>query len=109
MLAYMDESALRETLRSNEATFYSRSRQARWRKGETSGHHMKVVSVIADCDKDSILLQVEPTGPACHRGTTSCFGEETAPGPGRLAALERTITARQNADPAKSRTARLFA
>ena len=108
MLAYMDEAALRETLQSGEATFFSRSRKARWRKGETSGHRMKVLSMTPDCDNDSILLLVEPLGPACHRGSASCFGNETAPGIGRLAALERTIAARQNADPAKSRTARLL-
>jgi phosphoribosyl-ATP pyrophosphohydrolase/phosphoribosyl-AMP cyclohydrolase len=109
MLAYMNEAALRETLQSGEAVFYSRSRQARWHKGETSGHRMKVLSLTPDCDNDSILLQVEPLGPACHRGTTSCFGDETAPSIGRLAALERTIAARMTADPTKSRTAKLLA
>lgn len=108
MLAYMDEAALRETLASSEATFFSRSRNARWRKGETSGHRMKVKAITPDCDRDTLLLRVTPAGPACHRGTTSCFGEETAPGVGRLAALERTIAARESADPAESHTARLL-
>ncbi|HEY6577754.1 MAG TPA: bifunctional phosphoribosyl-AMP cyclohydrolase/phosphoribosyl-ATP diphosphatase HisIE [Rhizomicrobium sp.] len=109
MLAYMDEAALQETLASGEATFFSRSRNARWRKGETSGHRMKVESITSDCDRDTLLLRVEPSGPACHRGTTSCFGEEAAPGVGRLAALERTVAARASADPLESHTARLLA
>jgi phosphoribosyl-ATP pyrophosphohydrolase/phosphoribosyl-AMP cyclohydrolase len=109
MLAYMDDAVLHETLDSGEATFFSRSRNARWRKGETSGNRMKVESVTADCDRDTLLLRVTPVGPACHRGTTSCFGDETAPGVGRLAALERTIAARALADPAESHTARLIA
>lgn len=109
MLAYMNEAALRETLSSGEATFFSRSRNARWRKGETSGHRMKVERITPDCDRDALLLQVTPAGPACHCGTTSCFGEEAAPGVGRLARLERTISARALADPSESHTARLLA
>ncbi len=108
MLAYMDAAALRESLASGEATFFSRSRNKRWRKGETSGHRMKLVSLTSDCDRDTLLLQVEPVGPACHRGTTSCFGDDSAPGVGRLAALERTIAIRATADPAESGTARLL-
>src|ERR1700761_7380265 len=79
MLAYMDEAALDETLTSGEATFFSRSRGGRWRKGETSGHRLKVVSVPPDCDGDTLLVRVDPTGPACHLNTTSCFGDEDAP------------------------------
>lgn len=108
MLAYMDRDALEETRASGEATFYSRSRGGRWRKGETSGNRLKVVSLQADCDGDTVLMQVEPVGPACHLGTTSCFGEETAPGIGRLAALERTIVARATAPPSESYTAKLL-
>lgn len=109
MVAFMDRAALEETIASGEATFYSRSRQGRWRKGETSGHRLRVVSARLDCDGDAVLLMVEPLGPACHQGTTSCFGAETAPGLGRLGALERTIEARAAASPAESGTARLFA
>jgi phosphoribosyl-ATP pyrophosphohydrolase/phosphoribosyl-AMP cyclohydrolase len=108
MLAYMDEAALEETLASGEATFHSRSRGGRWRKGETSGHRLKVVSIARDCDGDTLLLRVEPLGPACHLGTTSCFGAEDAPGLGRLARLERTIASRAHADPATSWTAKLL-
>lgn len=109
MLAYMDRAALDETRESEEATFYSRSRQARWRKGETSGNRLKVVSICGDCDGDTLLVRVIPAGPACHLGTTSCFGSEDAPAIGRLAALERTIVARSNAAGALSYTARLLA
>ena len=109
MLAYMDEAALRETLESGEATFFSRSRGGRWRKGETSGHRLKVVSVTPDCDRDTLLVRVEPMGPACHLNTTSCFGDEDAPGVGRLGRLERTIAERASADPSASWTARLLA
>lgn len=108
MLAYMDRAALEETHASGEATFYSRSRQARWRKGETSGNRLKLVSLSSDCDGDTLLVRVTPAGPACHLGTTSCFGVEDAPGVGRLAALERTIIARSNAAGAESYTARLL-
>lgn len=109
MLAYMDEAALSETLFSGEATFFSRSRGERWRKGETSGNRLKVVSVTSDCDGDTLLVTVEPVGPACHLGTTSCFGAEDAPGLGRLARLEATIASREGADPASSWTAKLLA
>ncbi|HNS88014.1 MAG TPA: phosphoribosyl-ATP diphosphatase, partial [Parvularculaceae bacterium] len=79
-----------------------------WRKGETSGNRLKVISVTPDCDADTLLVRVEPTGPACHLGTTSCFGAEEAPGLGRLGALERTIALRANASPEESWTARLI-
>ena len=108
MLAYMDEAALAETVESGEATFHSRSRGGRWRKGETSGNRLRVVSIAADCDADTLLLRVTPIGPACHLGTTSCFGDEDAPGLGRLARLEGVIAARGDADPATSWTAKLL-
>lgn len=94
MLAYMNEAALAETIASGEATFFSRARGGRWRKGETSGHRLAVAEMLPDCDGDALLLRVRPSGPACHRGTTSCFGAESAPGLGRLAALEAVIAAR---------------
>jgi phosphoribosyl-ATP pyrophosphohydrolase/phosphoribosyl-AMP cyclohydrolase len=109
MVAWMDRAALDETLQSGEATFYSRSRQARWRKGETSGNRLRVERIVADCDGDTLLLSVEPIGPACHLGTTSCFGAESSPGIGQLGALERTIAARAEVSPDKSWTAALLA
>lgn len=107
MLGYMDRAALLETLDSGEATFFSRSRGERWRKGETSGNRMRVRNVSTDCDRDTVLVSVEPAGPACHLGTTSCFGD--AAGADVLAALERTIAARADAGGDESYTARLLA
>ena len=109
MLAFMDRAALDETLESGEATFFSRSRGGRWRKGETSGDRLKVVSVTPDCDGDAVLVRVEPVGNACHLNRVSCFGDEDAPGLGRLARLEQTIAARATADPSESWTAKLLA
>ncbi|KQP47873.1 bifunctional phosphoribosyl-AMP cyclohydrolase/phosphoribosyl-ATP pyrophosphatase [Brevundimonas sp. Leaf280] len=108
-LAYMDRAALDETIASGEATFFSRSRRGRWRKGETSGDRLHVVSITADCDADAIVLGVRPVGNACHLNRTSCFGEADAPGLGRIARLERTIAERAAADPSESWTARLIA
>ena len=108
MLAYMDEAALAETLESSRATFFSRSRGGRWRKGETSGNVLRVREVFADCDGDALLVLADPTGPACHEDTTSCFGVHDAPGVGMLARLEDTIAARASADPERSWTARLL-
>ena len=108
-LAYMDRAALDETLDSGEATFFSRSRGGRWRKGETSGDRLHVVSITPDCDADALVLKVRPVGNACHLNRISCFGEEDAPGLGRLARLEQTVADRAAADPADSWTARLLA
>jgi phosphoribosyl-ATP pyrophosphohydrolase/phosphoribosyl-AMP cyclohydrolase len=109
MLAFMDRAALDETLDSGEATFFSRSRGGRWRKGETSGDRLKVVSVTPDCDGDAVLVRVEPVGNACHLNRVSCFGDQDAPGLGRLARLEQTIRDRSTADPSESWTAKLLA
>ena len=73
MLAYMNEDALKETLDTQQATYYSRSRQALWRKGETSGHTQAVKDIRYDCDSDTLLMQVVQTGVACHTGAKSCF------------------------------------
>jgi phosphoribosyl-ATP pyrophosphohydrolase/phosphoribosyl-AMP cyclohydrolase len=108
-LAYMDRAALDETLASGEATFFSRSRGGRWRKGETSGDRLTVVSITPDCDADALVLKVRPVGNACHLNRISCFGDEDAPGLGRIARLEATIAERASADPAVSWTARLLA
>jgi phosphoribosyl-AMP cyclohydrolase len=73
MMAWMDAQSLRLTLETGWATYWSRSRGQLWRKGATSGHLQRVVSVAADCDRDTLLLQVDQTGPACHTETVSCF------------------------------------
>ncbi|WP_420478944.1 bifunctional phosphoribosyl-AMP cyclohydrolase/phosphoribosyl-ATP diphosphatase HisIE [Brevundimonas sp. FT23028] len=108
-LAYMDRAAFDETIESGEATFFSRSRGGRWRKGETSGDRLHVVSITPDCDSDALVLKVRPVGNACHLNRVSCFGDEDAPGVGRLARLEQTIAIRAAADPTESWTARLLA
>ena len=73
MLAWMDDEALRRTLTTGQATYWSRSRGEYWVKGATSGHVQRVVSVALDCDGDTLLVRVDQTGPACHTGTRSCF------------------------------------
>ncbi len=76
MLGYMNEESLRRTLSSGQVWFYSRSRQELWHKGETSGNYLNLRSVLKDCDDDTLLLQVEPTGPVCHTGNRTCFFQD---------------------------------
>ncbi len=76
MLGYMNKEALHRTLSSGEVWFYSRSRQALWHKGETSGNYLKVNSVWKDCDSDTILVSAKPTGPVCHTGNKTCFFQQ---------------------------------
>nr|WP_314444918.1 bifunctional phosphoribosyl-AMP cyclohydrolase/phosphoribosyl-ATP diphosphatase HisIE [uncultured Sphingomonas sp.] len=109
MLGYMDRAALEATLVDGLVTFFSRSRQRLWRKGESSGNVLKLVAVTADCDRDALLVRARPAGPTCHLGTDSCFGEDVGQGVGWLGKLERIVTQRANADPATSYTARLLA
>jgi len=111
MLGYMNREALRRTLGERRVTFFSRTRQALWTKGETSGHYLDVVSVSADCDADTLLVMARPNGPVCHEGTPTCFprAEETAAG--RLAflgALEAILADRIARSPEGSYTAELF-
>ncbi len=79
MLGYMNEAALRRTLADGRVTFFSRSRNQLWTKGETSGHFLHVAHVSADCDRDSILVLAHPDGPTCHNGTPTCFAESREP------------------------------
>ena len=79
MLGYMNREALAATRASGRVTFFSRSKQRLWTKGETSGHFLEVRAIAADCDGDTLLIRAHPLGPACHRGTRTCFGE-AAPG-----------------------------
>jgi len=106
MLGYMNEEAFEKTCKTKLVTFYSRSRKKLWVKGETSGNYLHVVDVFPDCDKDAILILGNPCGPACHTGTTSCFGEET--GKGYLYRLQDTINKRINANAEDSYTNKLF-
>ena len=79
MLAYMSEASIRETIRRGEAVFWSRSRNELWHKGATSGNTQRVLEIRLDCDQDALLLLVEPRGPACHTGKTSCFDKTNSP------------------------------
>jgi len=92
MVAHMNEEALRKTVATGEAWYYSRSRQALWRKGETSGHVQRVVEMRTDCDQDAIWIRVEQTGAACHTGRHSCFYRkvEAADGGARLSFVDAT-------------------
>ena len=108
MLGYMSREALGQSLESGFATFFSRSKNRLWRKGEESGNHLKVQAIFGDCDDDALLVLAEPAGPTCHLGTTSCFGEEMAPGIGWLQQLTRIVRERGAADPETSYTARLL-
>jgi phosphoribosyl-ATP pyrophosphohydrolase/phosphoribosyl-AMP cyclohydrolase len=109
MVAWANAEALTLTAQSGLAHFWSRSRRTLWRKGETSGNELRVVEARADCDRDTLLLVVEPTGPACHTGTRSCFGEHAASAAGVLSELERVVAERAQASPETSYTARLLA
>ena len=80
MVGYMNEEALIKTRKEKKVTFFSRSKNRLWTKGETSGNYLDVVEISADCDNDSILIKVNPAGPVCHTGSTSCFGDEGAKG-----------------------------
>jgi phosphoribosyl-AMP cyclohydrolase / phosphoribosyl-ATP pyrophosphohydrolase len=111
MLGYLNRDALLATLERKRVVFFSRSKQRLWEKGETSGNTLNLVSVTADCDNDTLLLRVNPAGPACHRNTTTCFGDGSLPmseGFAFLARLEEVIEARIAESPEGSYTAKLF-
>ena len=80
MVAYMNQESLEKTLTTGQAWFYSRRRQELWHKGATSGNYLNVKKVFIDCDEDTVLLQVDATGPVCHTGSRSCFFRELGPG-----------------------------
>ena len=108
MLGYMNEEAFKKTLKTKHVTFYSRSRKTLWTKGETSKNTLKFVSVTLDCDADTLLVRAIPTGPTCHEGTTSCFGDKGPQGIGFLSFLETLIEGRKTANPDSSYTAQLL-
>jgi phosphoribosyl-ATP pyrophosphohydrolase/phosphoribosyl-AMP cyclohydrolase len=112
MVAYMNREALEQTLTRRRAVFFSRSKQRLWEKGETTGHTLDVVDVLADCDHDTLLVIARPRGPACHNGTLTCFGDEprsAAACIGFLAKLEGVIAQRASEKPDASYTAKLLA
>lgn len=108
MLGYMNNEALQKTTASNRVTFYSRSKQRLWTKGEESGNYLEVKSVELDCDQDSLLIQAIPIGPTCHTGTTTCWGERTNTSFGVLRDLEATIKDRKDNPDEHSYVSSLF-
>ena len=106
MVGYMNEEALLKTEKTGIVTFFSRSKNRLWTKGETSGNILHVVSIRPDCDSDSILIKVNPAGPVCHSGDTSCFKEETAKG--FIYQLEHIINKRIDEDIQDSYTNKLY-
>ena len=108
MLGYMNEASLTKTQDTGLVTFYSRSRQELWTKGETSGNTLRLKSITVDCDNDTLLVRAIPTGPTCHKGTVSCFGDKGPEGLGFLSYLEDLIEDRKTADADSSYTASLL-
>lgn len=106
MLGYMNEEAYQKTLESKFVTFYSRSKERLWTKGESSGNTLELVDVMIDCDQDTLLIKANPNGPTCHTGSMSCFKEET--GKGFIYQLEQTINDRIDSNDPDSYTNKLF-
>ena len=106
MVGYMNEEAFKKTVHDKKVTFFSRSRNSLWTKGETSGNYLYVEEITADCDNDSLLIKVDPAGPVCHTGSTSCFGDETAMG--FIYELQHIIDQRIKDNPEESYTNRLY-
>ncbi len=109
MLGYMNEQALTVTRESGFVTFFSRSKNRLWQKGETSGNRLKVVLIAKDCDSDALLVLAEPQGPTCHTGAISCFTDAPGTALRVLEQLADTIRVRKTEPPEKSYTASLFA
>ncbi len=109
MLGYLSREALDVTLESGRVTFWSRSRRALWTKGETSGNVLKLVSIAADCDRDTLLIRAQPDGPVCHAGTETCFPASPDPAVAYLARLDALIRERERERPRHSYTTGLFA
>ena len=106
MLGFMNKAALDKTLSTKQVTFFSRSKQRLWTKGETSGNTLELVAIDMDCDNDSLLVQVIPNGPTCHKGTESCWKDGTAHS--FIDNLTALIASRKGQDPQSSYTAHLF-
>ena len=106
MLGYMNEEAFEKTKAEGLVTFFSRSKNRLWTKGESTKNHLHVKSMALDCDQDTLLIKAEPQGPTCHLGTTSCFGDEE--NKGFLYKLQQTIHERIDSDDANSYTNKLF-
>ncbi|WGE87627.1 bifunctional phosphoribosyl-AMP cyclohydrolase/phosphoribosyl-ATP diphosphatase HisIE [Actinobacillus equuli subsp. haemolyticus] len=112
MLGYMNQEALNKTITEKVVTFYSRTKQRLWTKGETSGHFLNVVDMSLDCDNDTLLILVNPIGSTCHTGEGSCFHQFESQSEGDwtwFAKLEQVLAERKYADPESSYTAKLYA
>jgi phosphoribosyl-ATP pyrophosphohydrolase/phosphoribosyl-AMP cyclohydrolase len=109
MLGFMNEEAYNKTMETNKVTFYSRTRNCLWTKGETSGNYLNLVSIQNDCDNDTLLVKVHPDGPTCHKGTDTCWGEKNEASPLMfLSALQDFIEKRHEEMPEGSYTTSLF-
>lgn len=109
MLGYMNSEAYEKTINTKKVTFFSRTKNRLWTKGEESGNFLEVVAIKIDCDNDTLLIQANPKGPTCHNGTDTCWGEENISKFGFLSTLEKTIKDRkENALSEKSYVASLF-
>jgi phosphoribosyl-ATP pyrophosphohydrolase/phosphoribosyl-AMP cyclohydrolase len=109
MLGYMNKEAYQKTVETGKVTFYSRSKQRLWTKGEESGNFLNLVDIKNDCDEDSLLIQAKPVGPTCHTGADTCWQTPNDSSYGFISKLEETIkTRRENADSEKSYVASLF-
>ena len=108
MLGYMNEEALEVTQKLKKVTFFSRSKQRLWTKGEESGNFLNLVSIHLDCDQDSLLIYAKPEGPTCHKGTDTCWGESNTAPLAFLEELEATIAQRKAANAPNSYVASLF-
>lgn len=110
MLGYMNEEALQLTIATKKATFFSRSKNRIWVKGEESGNFLNVIDIKNDCDDDTLLIQVQPVGPVCHKGSDTCWNETNKPNYGFLSQLELTIQSRkENPNNESSYVSSLFA
>ena len=109
MLGYMNQEAVTKTQETQQVTFFSRSKNRLWTKGEESGHVLTLVDMAVDCDRDALLIQAKPKGPTCHKGDDTCWGESNTPNYGFLTALEEVIADRKNNPSDKSYVASLFA
>jgi len=109
MLGFMNQAAVDKTLAEGKVTFYSRSKNRLWTKGEESGNFLNYISMSLDCDQDSLLIQANPEGPVCHMGTDTCWGEDNNTSIAFLNKLEQIIADRKKADPSSSYVASLFA
>ena len=108
MLGFMNQEALRKTREEGRVTFFSRTRQKLWTKGEESGHYLNVADIIEDCDQDTLLIKARPEGPVCHTGSDTCFNEENNRGIDFILELQELIHQRKQELPEDSYTTRLF-